>query len=40
MALKKDGLWTIVSGGEEPPAANADEKVIQRFAERKDKIKR
>ena len=37
MALKKDGLWTIVSGGEEPPAADADEKVIQRFAERKDK---
>ena len=37
MALKKEGFWSIVSGGEEPPAETAAEKVKQRFAERKDR---
>ena len=37
MALKKDGVWGIVSGTEEAPASDADPKKMERYAARRDK---
>ena len=37
MSLMKDGLWSIVSGTEVPPAALADRKTHEAFVLRRDK---
>ena len=37
MALKKDGVWGIVSDTEEAPASDADPKERERYAARRDK---
>ena len=37
IALKKDGVWGIVSGTEEAPASDADPKELERYAARRDK---
>ena len=37
MALKKDGVWGIVSDTEEAPASDADPKERERYAVRRDK---
>ena len=37
MALKKDGVWAIVSGTEEAPVSDADPKEMERYAASRDK---
>lgn len=37
MALKKEGVWGVVSGTEAAPAEDADDKVKERYAARRDK---
>lgn len=37
MALKKEGVWGVVSGTETAPAEDADDKVKERYAVRRDK---
>ena len=37
MALKKDGVWGIVSGTEQAPADDADARELECYAGRRDK---
>ena len=37
MALKKEGVWSIVNGAEAPPADDAEAKVLERYAARRDR---
>ena len=37
MALKKEGVWSIVSSTEAAPAENTEERVLECYASRRDK---
>ena len=37
MALKKDGMWGIMSGTEEAPTGDVDRNKLERYAGRRDK---